>query len=287
VRPSPWRQAVDLANMMLVLAVRTDAERVYGRALAFFSPDEIAEAFAAARGIASPSQLRSMMKRDGRDLLAQFRALAPERRPISLQRWGPRRILMALAVVALVVFGAGFTYGTFTPAQLPIGEEPACGSNDVTILMAQAVPTADAVPCIAALPAGWSVGGVRVRNGDARFWLDSDQAGGHAVEVRLRAPQACSVGDAVEVPSDEVGLRRFELPEQLPPDMRSVRWYVSDGACVTYHYEFDGDVNASAMVALDTALAFQPRVELVDKVERASGLVLCGAGAPPCTEGAG
>ena len=29
VRPSPWRQAVDLANMMLVLAVRTDAQRVY------------------------------------------------------------------------------------------------------------------------------------------------------------------------------------------------------------------------------------------------------------------
>ena len=29
VRPSPWRQAVDLANMMLVLALRTDAERVY------------------------------------------------------------------------------------------------------------------------------------------------------------------------------------------------------------------------------------------------------------------
>ena len=33
VRPSPWRQAVDLANMMLVLALRTDAERVYERAL--------------------------------------------------------------------------------------------------------------------------------------------------------------------------------------------------------------------------------------------------------------
>ena len=44
--------------MMLVLAVRTDAERVYQRALAYFTPDEIAEAFAAARGIASPSQLR-------------------------------------------------------------------------------------------------------------------------------------------------------------------------------------------------------------------------------------
>ena len=32
VRPSPWRQAVDLANMMLVLALRTDAARVYARA---------------------------------------------------------------------------------------------------------------------------------------------------------------------------------------------------------------------------------------------------------------
>ena len=75
VRPSPWRQAVDLANMMLVLAVRTDAERVYDRALHYFTPDEIAEAFAAARGVASPTQLRSVMKQDGRDLVAQFRAL--------------------------------------------------------------------------------------------------------------------------------------------------------------------------------------------------------------------
>ena len=71
VRPSPWRQAVDLANMMLVLAVRTDAERVYQRALRFFTPDEIAEAFAAARGIASPTQLRTAMKHDGRDLLGR------------------------------------------------------------------------------------------------------------------------------------------------------------------------------------------------------------------------
>ena len=52
VRPSPWRQAVDLANMMLVLALRTDSDRVYGRALAFFSPEEIGEAFASAKGMA-------------------------------------------------------------------------------------------------------------------------------------------------------------------------------------------------------------------------------------------
>ena len=37
VRPSPWRQAVDLANMMLVLALRSDAELVYQRACLQFS----------------------------------------------------------------------------------------------------------------------------------------------------------------------------------------------------------------------------------------------------------
>ena len=65
VRPSPWRQAVDLANMMMVLALRTDAPRVYEHALRLFSPDEIAEAFAATRGVASPTQLRTMMKAAG------------------------------------------------------------------------------------------------------------------------------------------------------------------------------------------------------------------------------
>ncbi|HEX6786360.1 MAG TPA: phosphatase PAP2 family protein, partial [Acidimicrobiales bacterium] len=80
VRPSPWRQAIDLANMMLVLAVRSDSQRVYDRAVRLFTPEEIAEAFAATRGVASPTQLRAMMKEDGRNLIAEFRALAPPRR---------------------------------------------------------------------------------------------------------------------------------------------------------------------------------------------------------------
>src|SRR5262245_65446382 len=57
VRPSPWRQAVDLGNMMLVLAVRTGPERVYQRALAYFPPDELCESFAASRVVASPAEL--------------------------------------------------------------------------------------------------------------------------------------------------------------------------------------------------------------------------------------
>jgi tRNA A-37 threonylcarbamoyl transferase component Bud32/membrane-associated phospholipid phosphatase len=103
VRPSPWRQAVDLANMMLVLALRTDAQRVYRHALKFFSDQEIGEAFAATRGVASPTQLRAALKRDSRDLLSEFRGLAPDRSPVAIQRWSVRRLVLGLSV--LVVSG--------------------------------------------------------------------------------------------------------------------------------------------------------------------------------------
>lgn len=287
VRPSPWRQAVDLANMMLVLAVRTDADRVYQRALAFFSPAEIAEAFAAARGIASPSQLRSAMKSDGRDLLAQFRALAPERRPISLQTWGPRRVLLGLSAVAVAVVALVNVFLMFTPVQLPIEAEPSCGTGDLMVLMAQSVPSATALPCVAALPAGWSVGPVDIQRGHSRFSLTSDAAGAPSVDVRFQPPGSCSVDGATEIPSDEVGMRRFERPEQLPLGLRVVRTYLTNGACVTYEFAFDGDAQASDLVALDSAFAFQPRSALVLEVERTYDRVLCGAGAPVCTGGQG
>ena len=197
------------------------------------------------------------------------------------------RVLTAAAVVAITAFSLLQVYNLFTPVELPISDEPSCGTDEVMILMAQAVPTASAIPCIAALPAGWSVGGVRIDRGEGRFWLDSDQAGKRAVEVTLRPPDDCVVDGATEVPSDMVGMRRFEKPEQLPPALRNVRSYLSAGACVTYEFAFDSDANASAMVALDGALAFQPRDALVREVDDSSGLLLCGTGAPPCTGGPG
>jgi membrane-associated phospholipid phosphatase/tRNA A-37 threonylcarbamoyl transferase component Bud32 len=100
VRPSPWRQAVDLANMMLVLGLRTDAEQVYRRARLQFSDEEIAEAFAATWGLTMPSQLRFMLRQQGRDLHGDFLRLLPYRLPpIRIQRWTWRRL--GLSVVTL------------------------------------------------------------------------------------------------------------------------------------------------------------------------------------------
>ena len=115
VRPTPWRQAVDLANMMLCLALRSSPERVYERALLVFTPEEVAEAFAATRSVTIPSQSRAWLRADGRDLLRRFRQLAPERRPISIQHWSWRRVgllggvLLSIGVVltlGLALLGA-------------------------------------------------------------------------------------------------------------------------------------------------------------------------------------
>jgi tRNA A-37 threonylcarbamoyl transferase component Bud32 len=109
IRPSSWRQAVDLANMLLTLALQTDADRVYARATAFFTPDEIAEAFASDVGLAVPTELSSKLKADGRPLRERFTELAPAEAPISIQRWSGRRLaLTAIAAVSVLVLAGLF-----------------------------------------------------------------------------------------------------------------------------------------------------------------------------------
>jgi hypothetical protein len=99
VRPSPWRQAVDLSNMLLTLALRTDPERVYARATKLFTPEEIAEAFASAVGLTIPTELQARLRTDGRPLLDRFRQLAPARERVSIQRWSPQRLILTAAAV--------------------------------------------------------------------------------------------------------------------------------------------------------------------------------------------
>jgi tRNA A-37 threonylcarbamoyl transferase component Bud32 len=119
VRPSPWRQAVDLANMMLVLAIRSSPEQVYRRARLQFNDDEIAEAFAATSGITMPSQLRRMMRVHGRDLHAEFVRLLPELPPpIAIQRWSIRRIGLMAAVALLGLLVLLMALSTFESAGL-------------------------------------------------------------------------------------------------------------------------------------------------------------------------
>ena len=279
VRPSPWRQAVDLGNMMLVLAVRTDPARVYRRALNYFTEAELAEAFAATRGVASPTQLRAFMKRDPRDLLAEFRTLAPPRRPIVLQRWSPRRVSGAAAMLAVIVAVTYVGYTLFTPVRNLGAQAPECGTGHAMILAAQAVPSAALLPCIAALPSGWTAPGTdaEIASGQASFWLNSGQAGVQAVTITLTA--TCDTSGAQQIPSDQAGTRRFERPLSLAPQFSDIRYYTFPGGCATYQFLFAPGASPVLAAAVDSALSFTPRSALVGYVRRTEGLALCGRGA--------
>jgi tRNA A-37 threonylcarbamoyl transferase component Bud32 len=291
VRPSPWRQAVDLGNMMLVLAVRTDPARVYQQALNYFTEAELAEAFAATRGVASPTQLRAFMKRDPRDLLAEFRTLAPQRKPIVLQRWSVRRVSLAAVMLAIFAVPAVFGIGLLLPASNPAVHAPDCGTGHTMILAAQAVPSAAFLPCINALPSGWTAAGAEIASGQASFVLDSGQAGGGGVRfvlgqsgqqlqtVTITLTATCDIAGARQIPSGQLGMRRFERTLILVPEYSAVRYYTFPGGCATYRFAFAPGASPVLATAVDNAVAFLPRSALVGYVHRTEGLALCGRGA--------
>src|SRR5215213_933401 len=177
--PSPWREAVDLANMMLCLALRSDPRLVYARARQLFTVEEITEAFAATRGLTMPSQLRNLIREKGRDLHGEFLELLPERpRPISIQRWSVRRIGLAVLTLLLAIAVLGIGWGRLiSDSDVEYAPTLRCEPHEPLLLMAQSVPTASLVPCVELLPVGWTLGDVVVGNGSSRFTLTSDRGG--------------------------------------------------------------------------------------------------------------
>jgi tRNA A-37 threonylcarbamoyl transferase component Bud32 len=103
LRPSRWRQSVDLANMLLTLALAAGPERVLARAAGSFTEDELAEALAVTGSVTVPRQLQRLIRASGRDLVAEFRGLLPATPRISVQRWSLSRVLLACATVGGLV----------------------------------------------------------------------------------------------------------------------------------------------------------------------------------------
>jgi len=146
------------------------------------------------------------------------------------------------------------------------------------ILAAQAVPSAALVPCVAALPSGWSAGGADIASGHAKFWLNSDQAGDKAVTITLSA--TCDVSGAQQIPSDQPETRRFERPLSLQPKFTGLRFYTFPGGCATYRFNFASGKSPILAIPVDSTVAFVPRARLVDYIRSTEALALCGRGAP-------
>jgi tRNA A-37 threonylcarbamoyl transferase component Bud32 len=258
-RPSPWRQAVDLANMMLCLALRSSPERVYRRALQYFTVEEISEGFAAARGLALPSQLRHLLRAQGRNLHAEFIRLLPSPpRPIRVQRWSARRIGLWAAILALVVLAAVNTKVIFNNEEAvatSLGvKNVGCGDLEPLWLMAQSVPSASLIPCLQLVPVDWKVAEVAVNNGRSVITLDHDRGGSAAMVVRLTA--SCDLAGATEVTSEQRGATRYYRARD------NTRAYKFPGGCVTQRYRAAGPSALRLSDTASTEFGFISREEL-------------------------
>jgi tRNA A-37 threonylcarbamoyl transferase component Bud32/membrane-associated phospholipid phosphatase len=272
-RPSPWRQAVDLANMMLCLALRSSPELVYQRASRQFSVEEITEGFAAARGLALPSQLRRMLRAQGRDLHAEFVRLLPSPpQPVSIQRWTPRRVGLWALVVALLVFFGSVIVDSFTTNEAnrtPVNNTSlACGDLEALWLEAQAVPSASQVPCVRYLPVGWSVALVTVNDGRSVLTLDHDRAGAGALVVRLTA--ACVPGGAAEGPSANAGMRHYQRIESRTGQFTATWYDQFPGGCVTSQLHLTSDPNGEFAAQAPQVLGFTTRAALQEALGQRS-----------------
>jgi hypothetical protein len=175
---------------------------------------------------------------------------------------------MTLLAVAVVVTGCASETTATT-------EVPACAEGhhgdaaNGVVLMAQSVPSASWVPCMATtLPIGWNFHHLDARDGVSTFSLDSDRDGQHAIEVRL--DPACDTEGATEIPSDREGMTRHERVTMTTPHFEGQRYYVFDGGCITVDFRLTGDSRGEGLALATDAVGVVSRKDLQDQVHESS-----------------
>ena len=90
---------------------------------------------------------------------------------------------------------------------------------------------------------------------------------------------ACDVSGARQASSDQPGTRRFDRPASLGDRFASLHFYTFPGGCVSYQLDFAPGASSLLATGVRSAVAFMPRVTLVDHVRDEESLALCGRGA--------
>jgi hypothetical protein len=133
--------------------------------------------------------------------------------------------------------------------------EPACGTDRTMLLMAQAVPSADQLPCLDVTPLGWQVLSTSVLRDRATFVLGVD----------------------AEEPLVEVVLTRECATAEADP---SATFTEVEGGCVRYTEHVPDGLEPVPSFDRGGGLSYVPRDRLAAYVQDQSGLRLCGRGVP-------
>jgi hypothetical protein len=259
--------------MMLVLALGSDPNKVYERARLQFTDSDIGEAFAAKQGRAMPSQVRQLLSAQSADLRAEFVRLLPSPPHLyRLQRWSLRRVgllggALLLAMLVAVLAGTAFSFSLATNTSLGTNDV-GCNEFQALWLEAQSVPSASLLPCLRALPVGWSFSDVTVNDGRSEMFFDNDRAGFDAAVVRLAA--TCTTRGAHEVPATEATVRRYQRVERRANTVTTIWYDRFPGGCVTTQLIAPTSLRTQLAREASLALDLTPRQALSGVLETRS-----------------
>jgi hypothetical protein len=142
-----------------------------------------------------------------------------------------------------------------------------CEPHEPLLLMAQSVPTAELVPCVEILPAGWTLGDVAVANGRSSFTLTRDRGGVLVAELTA----SCDLAGAVELTSERPGARRYLRIERDAAGVTTTRVYTFPGGCVTERLVAPEASQRQLVGETSSALSFTTRDDLAAALRRDSG----------------
>lgn len=178
------------------------------------------------------------------------------------------RLLASVVLAAVVVGGCTTTTGTLVDAT------PECRPGRRLAILAQAVPTAAYVPCIADDDSPWRFSSLTVREGRARLSLVYIDPSARSARVELTP--SCDVGSLTPQPTaDEPGVERFVRTSTLSPRLAGVDFARFEGGCVTTTFDLPRDADASErLLDLDTTVGLYPRERLTRELDREYDLEL-------------
>jgi hypothetical protein len=148
---------------------------------------------------------------------------------------------------------------------------PACEPGQRLGVVAQSVPGAAYLPCVAELPPGWSFESFEVDDDGTRFSLRSDRSD-EAVQVEL--VPSCDVGSATPVAPRDEGVRTYQLAASVSPRYAGRFYDVFADGCVTYEFDFARGPHIALVDELQRAVQLYPRRQLRQELRDDLGVTL-------------
>lgn len=180
-----------------------------------------------------------------------------------MRRWVA--LVLGLGVVLPLATGC-------TQSGTLLATAPACSSIERLGLLAESVPSSSYVPCVVALPTGWTSSGLDVRNGSTHFELLSDRAQGRAVRVDFE--RRCDESAGAPIPPRTIGGRTYLAVRAVDPRYSGTMYDVFPGGCVSYRFDFARGPHIALMAELQSAIGYRARTEVRLELRRRLGVEL-------------